>query len=136
MTTAVCILGCRPSSDAFARRVAAGVEAFAAKRASLVVACGGRAWGEGPEVEADVMAERLAAAGIGRDVVVRERCSLDTRDNARFAAALLARRRLDRVLVVTCAWHLPRAERLFRAAGLEVEGLGVPRPDTNVVTSA
>ena len=123
---AVCVLGCRADSVALARRVRAASDAFLARGANLAVACGGRAWRG--VVEADVIAEGLVAQGVPGPAVVRERCSLDTRDNARFAAALLARRGLTDVLVVTCSWHLPRAERLFRLAGLRVEGLGVDPP--------
>lgn len=124
----VCVLGCRSGSAALARRAEAARDAFFVRKADLVVACGGRAW-DGL-VEADALAQMLEARGVPRPAVVRERCSLDTWDNAWFAASLLKRRGQERVLVVTCAWHLPRAERLFRAAGLETEGLGVPRPDT------
>lgn len=70
----------------------------------------------------------LREHGVPEGAIVRERCSLDTRDNARFAAALLARRGRSRVVLVTCTWHLPRALRLFRASGLEVEGHGVDPP--------
>jgi uncharacterized SAM-binding protein YcdF (DUF218 family) len=84
-------------------------------------------------VEADELSRRLVARGVPEASVVRERCSLDTRDNARFTAALLRRRGLSRVVVVTCAWHLPRAERAFRAAGLEVEGVGVEPPPTTLL---
>ena len=122
----VCVLGCRADSVTLARRVRAGSEAFRARGANLAVACGGRAWRG--LVEADAIAEGLVAQGVPAASVVRERCSLDTRDNARFTAALLARRGLADVLVVTCSWHLPRAERLFRLAGLRVEGLGVDPP--------
>ena len=123
---AVCVLGCRAGSAALARRVIAGTEAYFTRGANLAVACGGRSWGG--LVEADAMARLMATAGVPEGQIVRERCSLDTRDNARFTAALLARRGLSRVLVVTCSWHLPRAERLFRLAGLTVEGLGVDPP--------
>lgn len=84
----------------------------------VVVACGGRAWNG--RVEADALARMMAEKGVPDDALVRERCSLDTRDNARFAASLLARRGVSQVVLVSCSWHLPRAERLFRAAGLEV----------------
>jgi uncharacterized SAM-binding protein YcdF (DUF218 family) len=67
----------------------------------------------------------MSREGVPVERIVRERCSLDTRDNARFAASMLFRRGISSVLLVTCAWHLPRATRLFQAAGLEVEGLGV-----------
>lgn len=126
----VCVLGCRADGTTLARRAKAASEAFLSRGATLAMACGGRAWGG--LVEADAIAGIMIAAGVPGEVIVRERCSLDTRDNARFAAALLARRGLSRVLLVTCTWHLPRAERLFRSAGLEVEGFGVAPPHPTV----
>lgn len=123
----VCVLGCRVGSAAFERRAAAGARIASQRGASLVVACGGRAWGG--RVEADALAELLVAGGVPEAAIARERLSLDTWDNARFAAAMLRRRGLDAVLVVTCSWHLPRAEMLFRATGLDVEGCGVEPPD-------
>ena len=66
------------------------------------------------------MAAALVALGVPSGVVVRERASLHTKDNARFTAAVCARRGIARVAIVTCGWHLPRARMLFEAAGLEV----------------
>ena len=127
---ALAVLGCRADSATIQRRARAGSAAFLARTASgakLAVACGGRRWGT--LVEADAIARILVETGVSPDAVVRERCSLDTRDNARFTAALLARRGISRVALVTCTWHLPRATRLFEAAGLEViEGIGVDPP--------
>jgi uncharacterized SAM-binding protein YcdF (DUF218 family) len=123
----VCVLGCRSESATLVRRARAGGRAYFECRAGLVVACGGRAWKGG--VEADAIGAILEEEGVPAEAIVRERCSLDTRDNARFAAALLRRRGLLRVALVTCAWHLPRATRLFRAAGLEVSGIGVPHAE-------
>lgn len=125
----VCVLGCRSGSAALERRARAGARAFFERSADLVVACGGRAW-DGV-VEADAIARVLEKEGVPRRAIVRERCSLDTWENAGFAASMLRRRARTEVLVVTCAWHLPRAQRLFDAAGLRAEGLGVPRPETS-----
>lgn len=122
----LCVLGCRSGSQALVRRAEAAAETYALRGASLVVACGGRAWNE--VVEADDLARLMMEQGVPAEAIVRERCSLDTRDNARFAASLLGRRGVSRVAIVTCAWHLPRAERAFRAAGFEVEGVGVESP--------
>jgi uncharacterized SAM-binding protein YcdF (DUF218 family) len=122
----VCVLGCRAGSPTLARRARAAAETYRALGATLAVACGGRSWNG--LVEADALADMLREGGVPAEAIVRERCSLDTRDNARFAAALLDRRGLGRVVVVTCSWHLPRAERAFRAAGLDVEGVGVEPP--------
>jgi uncharacterized SAM-binding protein YcdF (DUF218 family) len=46
--------------------------------------------------------------------------SQDTWENARFSAAILDRHGIRRVLLVTHAWHMPRARDAFERAGLEV----------------
>ena len=60
------------------------------------------------------------------DVAVRwaEKRSLSTRENAHRSAELLAAARCGRILLVTHAWHMPRARRAFERAGLEV----IPAP--------
>jgi cyclophilin family peptidyl-prolyl cis-trans isomerase/uncharacterized SAM-binding protein YcdF (DUF218 family) len=128
---AVVVLGCRIASDAGAslggaagRRARAAAAAARARGAAVVVAAGGRAWacpGGARRVEADALAEELVRAGVDRGAVVRERRSRNTRENARFAARMLADRGVTRAVLVTCAWHMPRAAALFRAEGLEVE---------------
>ncbi len=50
--------------------------------------------------------------------------SHNTRENAAFTARLLRQRGLDRVLLVTSAWHLPRAVTEFEREGIEV----IPAP--------
>lgn len=54
----------------------------------------------------------------------REERSADTWENAEFSAQLLQRDGVTKVLLVTHAWHLPRAIRCFTAQGLDV----VPAP--------
>jgi uncharacterized SAM-binding protein YcdF (DUF218 family) len=60
--------------------------------------------------------------GIG--VRWREDESRDTAENAEFSARMLRAAGIRRVLLVTQAYHMPRARRLFAQAGLEV----VPAP--------
>jgi uncharacterized SAM-binding protein YcdF (DUF218 family) len=78
------------------------------------------------------MAEALEAEGVPSASILRERCSFSTQENARYTAGLLARRGASSALVVTCAWHLPRAmrafERAFERDGMHAEGLAVPAP--------
>jgi uncharacterized SAM-binding protein YcdF (DUF218 family) len=66
-----------------------------------------------------------------RDVLVRdfgveqvwvEGSSADTRTNARESAAILGAAGIERVFLVTHAWHMPRAVAAFRDADLEVIG--------------
>ncbi len=72
------------------------------------------------------MAAALEEEGVPASAIVRERCSFSTKENARYTARLLARRGVTDAVVVTCAWHLPRAMRAFRREGVRAEGLAVP----------
>jgi uncharacterized SAM-binding protein YcdF (DUF218 family) len=131
---AIVALGCRVTHDAegrlagaLGRRVHVAAQEYERRAARggaalVVVASGGRRW-DG-EVEADAMARELVVLGVPEGAIVRERLSLSTPDNARFAAEALSRRGIGRATVVTCAWHLPRAEALFRRSGLQVDGVG------------
>jgi cyclophilin family peptidyl-prolyl cis-trans isomerase/uncharacterized SAM-binding protein YcdF (DUF218 family) len=121
---AVVVLGCEVRVDATARllpgpllrRVEAAARVYAdGDGDAVVIASGGRRWAG--RVEADVMARELEARGVPARAIVRERCSLSTRDNARFSAELLARRGAPKAVLVTCDWHMRRAVLLFTQAG-------------------
>ncbi len=73
--------------------------------------------------EADVIGEALERE-FGVAVRWRESASRDTADNAVLSAKLLRAAGIRRIVLVTQAFHMPRARRLFAAAGLEV----VPAP--------
>jgi uncharacterized SAM-binding protein YcdF (DUF218 family) len=124
---AIVVLGCAVRLDAggrlvpgpLARRVEAAARLYEerADDRTIVIASGGRRWGAA--VEADAMARELGLRGVPSRVIVRERGSLSTWDNARFAAAVLARRDMTAAAVVTCSWHLPRSVALFSLAGID-----------------
>ena len=132
------VLGCRVALDVWGRLrdgslrarldVAARVYAARAHERTLVVCCGGRRWEGG--VEADVMGRELVLQGVPAQAIVRERCSLSTRENARFAREALARRSREHepIVLVTSDWHMPRASALFRAAGFVVEPVPTTQP--------
>jgi uncharacterized SAM-binding protein YcdF (DUF218 family) len=69
--------------------------------------------------EAEVMAGILANE-FGVPVRWQESRSQDTADNAAMSAKILKAAGIRRVVLVTQAFHMPRAATLFRAAGLEV----------------
>ena len=50
--------------------------------------------------------------------------ALNTRENARYSADILAKAGIKRIYLVTHAWHLARAVPEFQAAGLEVVPAG------------
>lgn len=84
-----------------------------------VVVCGG---GE-PHPQSQVMASLLEYRGVPSAVVHLETGSNSTRENALFAKPILAQLPGSKVLL-TSDYHMFRAYRVFRKAGIDV----VPRP--------
>lgn len=119
---AIAVLGCvvrhdgRPSAP-LARRIALGARLFHEGVAPRVVVSGGRRWGD--HVEAAVMRDGLRAAGVPAAAIAMELCSLSTAENCLYVTRWLRQRDLSRVLVASCAWHLPRALAGFRRLGVE-----------------
>lgn len=81
-----------------------------------------------PTPEARVMRDLAVAAGVPPERVLTEERSRNTIENARLSAPLVAERGWSRLLVVTDAYHLPRALYVFRRLGLPVQPSGA-RPD-------
>ncbi|MEO1766939.1 YdcF family protein [Thiobacter aerophilum] len=50
--------------------------------------------------------------------------SRNTWENARFSQRILAREGIERIVLVTHAWHMPRARAVFERAGLKVVPAG------------
>jgi uncharacterized SAM-binding protein YcdF (DUF218 family) len=90
----------------------------------LVLSGGPQAGGDEPRAE--VMRRFLVANGIPQSAVVTETRSLTTRENAVFTAQLISAWPGRKVLL-TSDYHMFRAVRAFRAAGLDV--VGRPFPD-------
>ena len=93
--------------------------AFLARRYQLPVLVSGGAPIDALRAESDAMSDVLAAE-FGVPVRWREGRSRDTADNARYSAQILRAEGIQRVILVTEAFHMPRARQLFEAAGLQV----------------
>ncbi|MFK8081549.1 MAG: YdcF family protein [Granulosicoccus sp.] len=75
--------------------------------------------------EADIVASYWVALGIDNVRILRERQSLNTRENAVNVAALLATESIENpVRLITSALHMPRALRTFRKV-LDDQGVAV-----------
>jgi vancomycin permeability regulator SanA len=78
--------------------------------------------GAAPEYdEPAAMAAYLTARGVPADRLVLDRFGLDTYDSAYRARQVFG---VDRLLVVTQAYHLPRAVATCRALGMDADGVG------------
>jgi uncharacterized SAM-binding protein YcdF (DUF218 family) len=70
--------------------------------------------------EADAIAKYLIDLGVEPQRLIEERRSRDTFENAQFSAAMVKPKRQERWLLVTSAFHMPRAMGCFRKAGFSV----------------
>ncbi|MGH6626637.1 MAG: YdcF family protein [Burkholderiaceae bacterium] len=97
--------------------------AWLAKQARLPLAfAGGVGWanaGTAAPSEGEV-ARRAALQDHGLALRWVDEQSRDTAENARMLGALLKRDGIQRIALVTHAWHMPRSVRAFEAAGFEV----------------
>lgn len=89
--------------------------------ARLVFTGGSAAMLRNEAPEADTAARLFEALGVARERITLELKSRDTHENALFTARLLDPKPGERWLLVTSAWHMPRAMGCFRKAGFAVE---------------
>jgi uncharacterized SAM-binding protein YcdF (DUF218 family) len=71
--------------------------------------------------EAETAGRLFEALGVAKDRITLEAASRDTWENALYTARLLQPKAGQRWLLVTSAWHMPRAIGCFRKAGFAVE---------------
>jgi uncharacterized SAM-binding protein YcdF (DUF218 family) len=93
------------------------------RRTGLPMLCAGGPPGHGIDSLGELM-RRAAEREFGAKVRWVEDRSADTFENAAFSAPVLRAANVRTVLLVTSAWHLPRAAACFRAEGFDV----VPAP--------
>ena len=84
----------------------------------------GRMAGKPGSTDAENMANVLSDIGIPREVLILEATSRNTRENAVETWSILNEQGIKRIVLVTSASHMPRAESVFRAVGFDV----IPAP--------
>ena len=108
-----------------ADRFYGGIELYKANKAPLLVFTGGWVpWQSNAKPEGEVLMRYAADLGIPRDRMLITSKATNTEEESGALAALLAQRSrgnaAPRVLLVTSAFHMRRAQMLFARAGLEV----------------
>ncbi|MDD9908971.1 MAG: YdcF family protein [Ahrensia sp.] len=118
------------ASPTLRRRTIHAARLYKEGAARLVVLSGGL--GKHAPEEAHVMADICIEEGVSRDVLVLEAQSTSTFENVAFSAIELEKRGIEQVIVVTDAYHIPRARMCFRHLGYRVAGSA---PDHNIATT-
>jgi uncharacterized SAM-binding protein YcdF (DUF218 family) len=108
-------------------RMTKTVELARAHPQARIVFAGGAANLISPVTKTEADGARLLFEGLGLspDRLIFEDRSRNTRENALFTKALVDPKPGERWLLVTSAWHMPRAMGVFRKAGFAVEAFPV-----------
>lgn len=93
--------------------------------AARIAFTGGNGNLKGGPAEANFVLPLFESFGIARERVTLEAQSRNTAENARFTKDVVQPKAGERWLLVTSAYHMPRAMGLFRAAGFNVEAYPV-----------
>jgi len=106
-------------------RLLVAYEIIRTGHARTVVLSAGPPAPPGRRSEAVLLSEQLLHWGVAPDQLVVEGQSRNTRENAVESAAIVRQHGWRNVLIVTSAFHMPRAHGCFRAVGLDVDTLPV-----------
>lgn len=94
-----------------------------------VYASGGAPLTQAAEPEGEIMRRWLLKFGLHENTVFAEKAANTTWENATYMKRVLAERGINKIVLVTSAWHMPRALWCFESQGLKV----IPAP-TDFVT--
>ncbi len=113
-------------------RVLFAAELYRQGKAGKLLLSGGEiAWqNEGSTTPAENMASLLVSIGVPEEVLILEKESKNTYENALYCQKMLEEIAVDRILLVTSAMHMPRAVALFEKQGIEV----IPVPVDYTIT--
>jgi uncharacterized SAM-binding protein YcdF (DUF218 family) len=125
---AVIVLGSPPAAPgvpgpAIERRLDHGIAVFTDRNARHLVLSGGVVGA--PPAEAEIMRELALSRGVPAGRIVVENQARNTFENALYTGLIMRERGWRRVIVVTDAFHMPRALYVYRRLGLNVSGEAV-----------
>lgn len=101
-------------------RLEAGIQLSQADKVKWVVFTGGRLPWEGRDtLEGELSKGQAMQRGLPAAQILLTREVGNTADEAQAVAELMRERNWSRVILVTTGWHMPRAARLFKKAGID-----------------
>lgn len=95
------------------------------KKAPRLILSGGRVdWRPSSTSEAEDMAILLETMGVPRSAMLLESRSLNTRENAVYSQEMMKTEKIQKILLVTSALHMPRSMLIFKKLGIDA----IPAP--------
>ena len=119
-----------PAEELAGSRLLAAARLYRLGKAPKILATSGvsyRTESGGVRTEAEDIRDILVDMGVPKEAILVESRSLDTRQNAEFSAELLSREGMNKVLLVTTAYHIRRAVYWFENRGLAIQPVGAGR---------
>ena len=115
----------RLESEVRGNRIVHSFRLYRAGKAKIIVISGGNVFPQ-KEVQAESFYTRdlLIELGVPADSIMVEVTSRNTYENARETKKLLEANQHDKILLVTSAFHMPRALSVFRTLGIDA----IPAP--------
>ena len=113
-----------------------GVELIQSSKANMLIFTGGKLpWQKINSTEGEVLAKYAKNFGIDPSIIQITKEVQNTEDEAKAVKELLTPKNLNKIILVTSAFHMPRAKRLFEKQGLEVQAYPVDfKVEANIIT--
>jgi len=99
-----------------------GLELIQANKAQRIIFTGGKLpWQKNDETEGEVLASYAKKFGVNSQLIQITKEVQNTEDEAKAVRELLVKEESNRIILVTSAFHMPRAKSLFEKQGFEVQ---------------
>ncbi len=116
-------------------RVLYGAKLYRDQKAPRLILSGGRVdWRPSNSSEAEDMAVLMATMGVPRSAMLLEPHSLNTRENAVNSLEIMKAQKIQKILLVTSAMHMPRSMLIFKKLG--IDAIAAPTDYTSVFEQA
>ncbi len=114
-------------------RVIHAARLFKAGLAPRIIASGGQLFPDPDrDPEAEYTSQLLGQLGVGEAAILQEGNSRNTYENGVLTAKLMADNGLETALLVTSAWHMPRAAAVFRRAGIRFTPVSIDTQSSSI----
>lgn len=101
------------------RRLLRGIELYKQGLAPLLIV-DGPCWTRCGATEAELRARLARRMDVPPDAIIKEERAGTTREESAYVSVLLQKRNMNRILLVTDATHMRRAQQVFQHAGVNV----------------